>query len=337
MTPDLPPSPLPSPARTLTQTEPVGSSHARSDISPGHGLLIEAYHSIIQSSGIRFPVAYEFQYELGRGRQGRVFLALRRGARGCVTRHAIKVFDPSIYTSSEQYWDDMGRIASQISALQTMHNPNLLSRDVYEELNGIGYVQMEYIDGIDLNHLLDDALVFAVLRRMPPRETERFSKTIFHIEKGHIAIQPGVAVFIMRQILRGLEALHKKGFVHSDVKPSNVMIDRLGYPRVIDHGRAVKHGEEVRVLLGSPGYMAPEAHQRQPGVTQSDLYSVGLVGLEMLRGVSLMNNANATEAEFLKQKQELPNRFDELLPNYVRENHSLMNSLRTLVKYKKRC
>ena len=85
-------------------------------------------------------------------------------------------------------------------------------------------------------------------------------------------------------------------------------------------------------LLGSPGYMAPEAHERNPIVKQSDLYSAGLVGLEMLRGVPLITDPNASEEEILMQKRDLPNHLDELLPPYVRVNYSLMNSLRGLLE-----
>ena len=68
---------------------------------------------------------------------------MRQGARGCVTRHAIKLFDPSIYGSAKKYWTDMARIAAQTSKLQLVKNPALVAPDIYEESNGIGYIQME--------------------------------------------------------------------------------------------------------------------------------------------------------------------------------------------------
>ena len=112
------------------------------------------YASIVNTKAIFYPVAYQFLKELGRGRQGRVFLGLRQGARGCITEQAIKVFDPQIYRNTEEYWTDMGRIAFQISKLQRIQSPNLVAMSSYEETCGIGYVQLEAIDGIDLGRLL---------------------------------------------------------------------------------------------------------------------------------------------------------------------------------------
>jgi serine/threonine protein kinase len=323
-------SPNPGIRDTVTLVESGDAEAAEAE--PTRAALIEGYRAIIRSGAIRCPVAYEFQYELGRGRQGRVFLALRRGARGSVTRHAIKIFDPGIYASGHQYWTDMGRIATQISSLQSSKNPNLISRDAYEEVNGVGYVQMEAIDGIDLHYLLGGGHIEKVLKQRIADGSPGFASDLFQERETGMAVQPGVAIYIMRQTLRGLEALHDKGFVHSDIKPSNIMIDRLGYARVIDHGRAVQDGEKVRMLLGSPAYMAPEVHARRPSVTQSDLYSVGLVGLELLCGTLPLPDDDLSEEELIAYKESLPDILDDILPEDVRENGTLVEILKNLLQ-----
>ncbi|MGA1130126.1 MAG: hypothetical protein ACO3XN_08690, partial [Chthoniobacterales bacterium] len=108
------------------------------DRSGGKGMtqLAANYRAILEAKAIYYPVAYRFIRELGRGRQGVVYLGLRQGARGSVTRHAIKVFDPSIYPNAKKYWTDMGRIAVQTSKLQTVKSPNIVAPDNYEEYNG---------------------------------------------------------------------------------------------------------------------------------------------------------------------------------------------------------
>ena len=286
----------------------------------GSRQLIANYQAIVNARMIYYPVAYRFLKELGRGRQGIVFLGHRQGARGCVTRHAIKLFDPSIYTNAKKYWTDMGRIAAQTSRLQMTKSPNLVASDIYDESNGIGYVQMEMIDGVGLRYLLDGEHLEQARKVSTPEEWARFTDVIFRLDGGKIRIQPGVALYIMRQVLRGLETLHEMGFVHCDVKPANIMIDRLGYGKLVDYGRAVTINEKVTMLLGTPLYMAPEVHRREPAMLQSDIYSVGLVGLEMLSGETLVKKPGVTEADLLNIKMHLPERLPSLLPEYVRQN-----------------
>jgi len=303
---------------------------------PGIKHLCEHYRAIVKAQAIFYPVAYRFPRELGRGRQGIVFLGLRQGARGCVTRHAIKLFDPSIYATPEKYWTDMGRIAAQTSKLQIVKNPSLVAPDIYEENNGIGYLQMEVVDGVSLRYLLDGAHLELVKARSTKEEWARFTDVVFRADRGRVRIQPGVALYIMRQVLRGIEALHDAGYVHSDIKPANIMIDRQGYVRLIDYGRAVLINERVTILFGTPVYMAPEIHRREASMIQSDIYGVGLVGLEMLRGDTGIK-PDLDERGLLEAKEKLPGRLLTLLPEYVRQNAQFVVLLQRFLDPDPRC
>jgi len=306
-------NPVPEELTTMAET-PMDSA------GKGTQQLAANYKAILRARAIYYPVAYRFLKELGRGRQGVVFLGLRQGARGCVTRHAIKIFDPGIYPSAKKYWTDMGRIAAQTSKLQLVKSPNLVAPEIYEESNGIGYIQMEVVDGVSLRYLLDGSHLEQVKARSTAAEWAQFTDVIFRRDGGKVCIQPGVALYIMRQALRGLETLHEMGFVHSDIKPANIMIDRLGYVKLVDYGRAVRLNEKVTLLLGTPLYMAPETHRREPSIAQSDIYSVGTVGLEMLRGQPLLDPAGKTEADLLAAKMRAAEKLPELLPDHVRQN-----------------
>ncbi|MDD4870935.1 MAG: serine/threonine-protein kinase [Kiritimatiellae bacterium] len=303
---------------------------------PATGMTMEHlqnnYEAIVNARAIFYPVAYQFLKELGRGRQGRVFLGLRQGARGCITEQAIKVFDPRIYRNTEEYWTDMGRIAFQISKLQRLQSPNLVAMSSYEETCGIGYVQLEAIDGIDLGHLLSREYLDLAKKKSSPKELAKVTKTIFRIKGDKICLQPGVAVYILRGVLRGLERLHSINFLHSDIKPENIMIDRLGNVKVVDFGRAVMVGEKVSFLMGSPLYMAPELHRREIGGMQSDFYSVGLVALEMLRGEKIAHNDDVNESDLLNIKMNLLDRLEELLPPHVLDNSDLVAILRRFIE-----
>jgi serine/threonine protein kinase len=289
--------------------------------------LIENFEQVLEEQVIYYPVCYRFAEDIGRGRQGVVYLANRQGGRGCLTKHAIKIFDPGIYSTPSVYWTDMGRIASQISVMQQLRSPNLVSMETYDEINGIGYLQMELINGVDLRYLLTGNRMDQVEKVTPPLEWKVMKDCIFREENGGRALQPGVAVYVMRMMLKGLEALHQAGFIHSDIKPSNVMVDQFGYVKLIDYGRAVKPNEKVSILLGSPLYMAPENHRREPATEQSDIYGVGMVGLELLRGEPLVDASHMTEEDLYNFKMDLPNRLHEILPQHVRENEAFVGVL----------
>ncbi len=316
----------------LASTLPMGDlAPAEADGYPRERLL-EKYQQVFRSGAIFYPTPYTFSRQLGQGRQGRVMLVNRQGARGCVTQHALKIFDPSIYPSSAAYWTDMGRLAHQITRLQHVRSPNLVSREIYEETEGIGYIQMEAIDGIDLEYFLGGSHLARARKRCTDAEWEAFNDVIFRTTRHRVTFQPGIAIYIMRRVLRGLEILHENGFVHSDVKPANLMLDRLGYVKIIDFGRAVQVDERVHYLFGTPLYMAPEIHRRGPSSVASDLYSVGLLGLQMLSEAPLVaDRAAADETSLYAWKQALPRNIESILPEHVVRNELFFQMLRRLI------
>ncbi len=296
-----------------------------------HLRLIDSYRAILQEGALRYPVAYHFIQELGKGRQGVVFLAVRQGARGCRTRHAVKIFDPSIYSSAERYWTDMGRIASQVSRLQPTHHENLIACDIYDECNGVGFIQMNAVDGIDLQYFLSSTHLAITRSQCSDDEWRHFMSVLFRLQGKQMLFTPGIAVHILREVLSGLEQLHDAGFLHGDIKPSNIMVDRNGGVRSVDFGRATLIGERISIQLGSPLYMAPEIHRLESGLPQSDMYSLGLVAVEMLGGRIPLNPALSQDADLLAAKMQLPDKLDTWLPPYVVENDLLMGILKKML------
>jgi len=315
----------------LGRETPAEKTMAASPSAMTMGQLQRNYQAILDTRAIYYPVAYQFLRKLGQGRQGAVFLGLRQGARGCITEHAIKVFDPSIYRSPEEYWTDMGRIASQISQLQRLQSPNIVTRHTYEETYGIGYVQMEAVDGIDLRTFLSRKHLDLAMEKSTAAEMAEFTRVLFRLEGDRISVRAGLVLYILRGVMRGLERLHGMNFLHSDVKPANIMFDRLGYVKLIDFGRAVTAGEELSFLLGSPMYMSIETHERRPSGPESDLFSVGLVALEMLRGRPLLDEPNPGEKKLLKVKRDLITNLPDLLSAEVLENEDVVPMLRKLL------
>ena len=219
-----------------------------------------------------------------------------------------------------RYWTDMGRIANQISKLHLLNSPHLVFRDIYEEYNGIGYSQMEVIDGVDLHDMLNPDFIKAARHNATEDEWSRLTDSVFRVDDDKIRVQPGVALYILRHALRGLEGLHSHGFLHSDVKPSNVMISRSGYVKIIDFGRATRIREKSGILFGTLAYMSPEAHRREPCDIQSDLFSVGLLALYLLIGRLPEELTKGSEKEIIEAKMGLSDRLEEVLPDHVLMN-----------------
>lgn len=164
--------------------------------------------------------------------------------------------------------------------------------------------------------------------RRNSREWRQFLGVVFNSYEDRLCVQPGVAVYIMRQMLHGLEALHSAQYLHCDIKPLNVMIDLSGYVKLIDLGRAHSVTDPSGLLLGTPMAMAPELHDRALPSVQADIYSVGLVGLELLSGRRLLESAVAAGGSLREAKATLPQRFEATLPPYVRCNRELITILR---------
>ncbi|XP_029445409.1 serine/threonine-protein kinase 17A [Rhinatrema bivittatum] len=96
---------------------------------------------------------------------------------------------------------------------------------------------------------------------------------------------------LMRQILEGISFLHKNNVVHLDLKPQNILLTSespLGDIKVVDFGlsRIVNSSEELREIMGTPEYVAPEILNYEPISTATDMWSIGVLAYVMLTGTS---------------------------------------------------
>jgi serine/threonine protein kinase len=125
--------------------------------------------------------------------------------------------------------------------------------------------------------------------------------------RGRGALAAREAVELSLQTLDGLQAAHAAGVIHRDLKPSNILLDANQRVRVMDFGIAARLSETPKAqrIVGSPGYISPEAAQGAPAHAQMDVFAAAVMLAEMLSGQRLNHHADPLQAVRRVITQEL--------------------------------
>jgi serine/threonine-protein kinase len=199
---------------------------------------------------------YEMQDAIGRGGMATIYRAvdLRMGR-----TVAVKILR-EVYSSDPKFVTRFQREARAASLLQ---HPNIVQVFDYGQSGESYYIVMEFVDGTDLRRYL---------KRNGKLSNER-------------------AVNIAHDVALGLGAAHKRGIVHRDVKPQNIMLNDEDLIKLTDFGIASVYkdaGAErlttTGMTLGTVQYYAPEQAQGEVVTPAADIYALGIVMYEMLTG-----------------------------------------------------
>jgi serine/threonine protein kinase len=212
---------------------------------------------------------YELLEELGRGGMGVVYRG-RHVLLGQIV--ALKVLPSHLLEKPEA----LARFKREMQSLGSLSHPNVVRAYNAGEADGVYFLVMEYVDGMDLHRLVRS-----------------------RIERGQGPLGVGAACEAVRQAALGLGHAHEQGLVHRDIKPANLMLNRKGEVRLLDLGlskiradrqdqlRSEQSGPltQAGTTLGTVDYMAPEQWESSSRVDiRADIYSLGCTLFFLLSG-----------------------------------------------------
>ncbi|MFI7127160.1 protein kinase [Nonomuraea sp. NPDC050153] len=203
--------------------------------------------------------------ELGHGGTGRVMLAVRDSDGLAV---AIKHLSEPLREDAE-FVERFRAEAEVIREIDSPHTARLLE---YVEGQDDAVIVMELVDGVTLRRLLE--------------------------HEGATGAE--AALVVLKGALLGLAEAHRRGVVHRDFKPENVIITQDGESKLVDFGVATHFGETA-ALVGTPSYMAPEQWDDAPASAATDVYAATLVFFECLTGHRAFQGENVAALAYQHQ------------------------------------
>lgn len=191
---------------------------------------------------------YEIQRKLGRGGMGAVYVAHDPVLGRMV---AIKVFAGDLDLP-----DARERFSREARAAAALSHPNIVTVYDFGEYDSQPFIVMEYVAGETLTSLI---------RRKPP-------------------VTLSEKLRWMEELCAGAGYAHQMQLVHRDIKPANLILDRSGRLKILDFGIARMLGlaSNTAVMIGTPGYMAPEQITGDPVDHRADQFAIGVVFYELL-------------------------------------------------------
>lgn len=178
------------------------------------------------------------------------------------------------------------RFQREASAAAALSHRNIVEiYDVGEDEDKY-YIVMEYVPGTTLKEL--------ILKR----------GAVHYIE----------AIDLMKQIVSGIAKAHQLGIIHRDIKPQNILVTDSGVAKIADFGiasmQSLAQVTQTDVIMGSLHYLAPELARGEKATAQSDVYALGIVFYELLRGEVPFNGESPVNIALKHMQEDLPSLLD---------------------------
>jgi serine/threonine protein kinase len=292
--------------------------------------LIAGYRRILDGADLSWVEHHRMVRRLGSGGQGVVYLGERLGADRFTLPVALKVFSPEGYPDAASYGVAMARMAQVAARVAVIQQDYLIDVHNLIERDGVRVLEMEWVDGYDLQRLLSTEMLARFRGRVGADRWEYLNDVIVTAGASQPRLKPGVAIAVLRDVLAALSALHREGIVHGDVKPANVMLKRTGNAKLIDIGSAHEWVAGAPARTCTPAYAAPEVLEGGESSPRSDLASLGYVLVEMLAGAPPFAGLEG-DAALLDAKRSAPGRLAAMLPDDVLRNDLLMSLIGGLI------
>ncbi len=218
---------------------------------------------------------YEVFQHIGQGGMADVFLAVDTILNRQV---AIKILRSELCTDAVSVL----RFEREAQAATALAHPNIV--EIYDvgEYKGHHYIVMEYVPGKPLKKVIQ--------------------------QRG--ALLKEEAVDIMKQLTSATAEAHRRGIIHRDIKPQNVIVKSDGSIKMLDFGIALAKGSmqltQANNVMGSVHYLAPELAKGESASAQSDIYSLGIVLFEMLTGDVPFKADQAVQVALMQMHNEIP-------------------------------
>lgn len=254
---------------------------------------------------------YEIRSQLGTGGMGEVYLAqdtvLDRNV-------ALKILPPHLAEDA----DRMSRFVREAKSASALNHPNIITIHEIGELDGLHFIATEYIAGETLKTRLE-------------RDWLDLKSTL------DIALQ----------VISALDAAHRAGIVHRDIKPDNIMVRDDGIVKVLDFGllklttkdRSEVDSEgvtkmqvrtSVGVIMGTTAYMSPEQARGQEMDARTDIWSFGCVLYEMLTNQQAFHGETMTDVlaniihrepdSILAHRRDTPAELERIIAKAIHKN-----------------